>query len=199
MSDGRSTPGSGISVRIWSWENQKFWNLKSTKSQKARSIVLVSYVTMMMTFSGEERGWYLNNVHENPLKGFDNNMFSLGKIWNDQKSDRREWWHLILFRERGGGWALATVKGGMGQGSRWTWNWEQKKRKSNKDYFVEKKNVLFLVHPNEQSCWYTLINYLESGACNKDAPDSVEAVLSGRETKQEGQVHQGIFIQIQII
>ena len=32
---------------------------------------------------------------------------------------------------------------------------------------------------------------LESGACDKDAPDPVEAVLSGREAEQEGQVHQG--------
>ena len=30
-----------------------------------------------------------------------------------------------------------------------------------------------------------------SGACDKDAPDPVEAVLSGREAEQEGQVHQG--------
>ena len=37
-----------------------------------------------------------------------------------------------------------------------------------------------------------------SGACDEDAPDSVEAVLSGCETKQEGQVHQGIFIQMQM-
>ena len=30
-----------------------------------------------------------------------------------------------------------------------------------------------------------------SGACDKDAPDPVEAVLSGCEAEQEGQVHQG--------
>ena len=30
-----------------------------------------------------------------------------------------------------------------------------------------------------------------SGACDKDAPDPVEAVLSGREAEQKGKVHQG--------
>ena len=30
-----------------------------------------------------------------------------------------------------------------------------------------------------------------SGACDKDAPDPVEAVLSGREAEQAWQVHQG--------
>ena len=38
---------------------------------------------------------------------------------------------------------------------------------------------------------------IKSGACDEDAPDSVEAVLSGREAKQEGQVHQGAFSQIE--
>ena len=33
----------------------------------------------------------------------------------------------------------------------------------------------------------------ESGACDEDAPDPVEAFLSGCQAKQEGQVHQGIF------
>ena len=33
----------------------------------------------------------------------------------------------------------------------------------------------------------------KSGACDEDAPDPVEEVLSGCQAKQEGQVHQGIF------
>ena len=33
----------------------------------------------------------------------------------------------------------------------------------------------------------------KSGACDEDAPDSVKAVLSGCQAKQEGQVHQGPF------
>ena len=32
---------------------------------------------------------------------------------------------------------------------------------------------------------------IKSGACDEDAPDSVKAVLSGCQAKQEGKVHQG--------
>ena len=42
----------------------------------------------------------------------------------------------------------------------------------------------------EQVAWKMKYKY-KSGACDEDAPDPVEAVLSGCQAKQEGQVHQG--------
>ena len=211
MSDGRSTPGSGISVRICPGKSQ----------QNSRNLLFspISHLTMIMTSLLKQarvsQSHTLNVTQSLEKKeddiwtkwrGMDNNMYI---VQSGQNPKLLETWRTDLVQGERRRMSSGNSEGRDGAGEQVNLYWEQNNRKRKIILFWQQwmdalERVLYQERATKiqfwKCCFGTVPNIcnLESGAGNKDAPDSVEAVLSGCETKQEGQVHQGIFIQIQI-